>query len=120
MHASVRWRMPCCAGWAGQAVRIMMAHSRLHWPEWVPYCFAAAPQVVGQSADVVAVCKPHGMPVHVAGQYRKNTVHGILTAERPELGPLFPVHRCVRVGRCGRHFAWRGRRVASAAALHES
>lgn len=51
-------------------------------------------QVVGQSADAVAVCKPHGMPVHVAGQYRKNTVHGILTAERPDLGPLYPVHRC--------------------------
>ncbi|PRW59227.1 pseudouridine synthase family [Chlorella sorokiniana] len=50
-------------------------------------------QVVGQSADAVAVCKPHGMPVHVAGQYRKNTVHGILTAERPDLGPLHPVHR---------------------------
>ncbi|KAI7841510.1 hypothetical protein COHA_004902 [Chlorella ohadii] len=50
-------------------------------------------QVVGQSTDAVAVCKPHGMPVHVAGQYRKNTVHGILTAERPDLGPLYPVHR---------------------------
>lgn len=57
-------------------------------------------QVVGQSADAVAVCKPHGMPVHVAGQYRKNTVHGILTAERPDLGPLYPVHRCACWGRC--------------------
>ena len=41
-----------------------------------------------------------GMPVHVAGQYRKNTVHGILTAERPDLGPLYPVHRCACWGRC--------------------
>ncbi|KAL4434182.1 hypothetical protein ABPG75_000623 [Micractinium tetrahymenae] len=49
--------------------------------------------VVGASADMVAVCKPAGMPVHVAGQYRKNTVLGVLTAERPDLGPLFPVHR---------------------------
>lgn len=39
------------------------------------------------------MCKPHGMPVHVAGQYRKNTVLGILTAECPDLGPLFPIHR---------------------------
>ena len=50
-------------------------------------------QVVGETPDMVAVCKPHGMPVHAAGQYRKNTVLGILTAERPDLGPLLPVHR---------------------------
>ncbi|KAI3438886.1 hypothetical protein D9Q98_001301 [Chlorella vulgaris] len=49
--------------------------------------------VIGQSEDAVAVCKPHGMPVHVGGQYRKNTVLGILTAERPDLGPLLPIHR---------------------------
>ncbi|KAL4430127.1 hypothetical protein ABPG77_004909 [Micractinium sp. CCAP 211/92] len=49
--------------------------------------------VVGTSADMVAVCKPAGMPVHVAGQYRKNTVLGVLVAERPDLGPLFPIHR---------------------------
>jgi 23S rRNA-/tRNA-specific pseudouridylate synthase len=42
---------------------------------------------------MVAVNKPHGMPVHVAGQYRKNTVLGILTAENPELAPLYPIHR---------------------------
>lgn len=58
---------------------------------------AAAIPVVGLSALAVAVCKPAGMPVHVAGQYRKNTVLGVLTAERPELGPLHPVHR--RAGR---------------------
>ncbi|GAB4816797.1 hypothetical protein N2152v2_003843 [Parachlorella kessleri] len=50
-------------------------------------------QVVGETADIVAVNKPHGMPVHVAGQYRKNTVHGILAAERADLGELLPVHR---------------------------
>lgn len=33
------------------------------------------------------------MPVHVAGQYRKNTVLGILNADHPELGNLHPVHR---------------------------
>jgi 23S rRNA-/tRNA-specific pseudouridylate synthase len=33
------------------------------------------------------------MPVHVAGQYRKNTVLGVLSTERPELLPLLPVHR---------------------------
>lgn len=54
----------------------------------------AGPVTVLQTTlDVVAVCKPPGMPVHVAGQYRKNTVLGILTAERPDLGPLLPVHR---------------------------
>ena len=35
---------------------------------------AAAIEVVGQGHGLVAVCKPHGTPVHVAGQYRKNTV----------------------------------------------
>lgn len=32
-------------------------------------------------------------PVHPTGQYRKNTVVGILAAERPDLGRLLPVHR---------------------------
>lgn len=49
--------------------------------------------VLGNTDDMVAVSKPAGMPVHVAGQYRKNTVLGILEAERPELGVLYPVHR---------------------------
>jgi tRNA pseudouridine32 synthase len=39
------------------------------------------------------VNKPAAVPVHVAGQYRKNTVVGILEAERPDLGPLAPCHR---------------------------
>jgi 23S rRNA-/tRNA-specific pseudouridylate synthase len=42
---------------------------------------------------LIAVAKPPGMPVHVAGQYRKNTVLGILGAMHPELLPLLPVHR---------------------------
>lgn len=37
------------------------------------------------------------MPVHVAGQYRKNTVLGILQAEHPELGVL---HACHRLDKC--------------------
>ncbi len=50
-------------------------------------------QILGQSDDVVAVGKPATLPVHVSGQYRKNTVLGVLQAERPDLGPLLPVHR---------------------------
>lgn len=51
------------------------------------------PQVVHSDADAVAVCKPAGVPVHVSGQYRKNTVAGVLQALRPDLAPLLPVHR---------------------------
>jgi 23S rRNA-/tRNA-specific pseudouridylate synthase len=57
---------------------------------------AGSVTVVGITEDLVAVHKPHGMPVHVAGQYRKNTVLGILSAERPELLPLLPAHRLDR------------------------
>ncbi len=35
-------------------------------------------QVLGMTDDVVAVSKPACMPVHVAGQHRKNTVAGRL------------------------------------------
>lgn len=42
---------------------------------------------------MVAVGKPATLPVHVSGQYRKNTVLGVLQAERPDLGRLLPVHR---------------------------
>jgi 23S rRNA-/tRNA-specific pseudouridylate synthase len=54
---------------------------------------AAPPAVVGVTADLVAVNKPAGLPVHAAGQYRKNTVLGVLSAERPDLLPLLPLHR---------------------------
>ncbi|KAK3406486.1 hypothetical protein EUGRSUZ_K02689, partial [Eucalyptus grandis] len=37
-------------------------------------------------------CKVASIPVHPCGQYRKNTVVGILQAEHG-LAPLFPVHR---------------------------
>ena len=50
-------------------------------------------QVLGMTRDLVAVAKPGGVPVHVAGQHRKNTVAGILGALQPGLGPLLPVHR---------------------------
>lgn len=50
-------------------------------------------RVLGCTAEVVAVAKPAGMPVHVSGQYRKNTVLGVLQAERPDLLPLHPAHR---------------------------
>lgn len=50
-------------------------------------------QVVGETADLIAVCKPASVPVHVCGQYRKNTVMALLEVERPDLGTLLPVHR---------------------------
>lgn len=50
-------------------------------------------RVLGTAGDIVAVSKPAGMPVHASGQYRKNTVLGILQANRPDLFPLLPVHR---------------------------
>lgn len=49
--------------------------------------------VLGETQEIVAVDKPPCMPVHVAGQHRKNTVAGVLQATRPDLGPLLPVHR---------------------------
>ncbi|GAB4815992.1 hypothetical protein N2152v2_003038 [Parachlorella kessleri] len=52
--------------------------------------------VVGETPDLVAVNKPAGIPVHMTGPYRKNTVLGILSAERPDLGELLPVHRLDR------------------------
>ena len=50
-------------------------------------------EVVAATASVVAVHKPATVPAHPTGQYRKNTVLGVLAAERPDLGRLFPVHR---------------------------
>ena len=50
-------------------------------------------QVVGETDDLIAVHKPASVPVHVSGQYRKNTVIALLEIERPDLGKLFPVHR---------------------------
>ncbi|KAK4750685.1 hypothetical protein SAY87_004167 [Trapa incisa] len=52
--------------------------------------------VILEEPDVVTVCKPPTVPVHPCGQYRKNTVVGILQAEHG-LTPLFPVHRLDRL-----------------------
>ncbi len=51
------------------------------------------PQVLAVTDDVVAVYKPPTLPVHVTGQFRKNTVICVLRTLRPDLGPLHPVHR---------------------------
>ncbi|XP_068666171.1 RNA pseudouridine synthase 7 [Aristolochia californica] len=53
-------------------------------------------QILQEEADVLTVCKPPSVPVHPCGQYRKNTVVGILQAERG-MAPLFPVHRLDRL-----------------------
>ncbi|KAJ8537051.1 hypothetical protein K7X08_035452 [Anisodus acutangulus] len=49
-------------------------------------------EILCEEPDVLTVCKPASVPVHPCGQYRKNTVVGILQAEYG-LAPLFPVHR---------------------------
>ena len=53
------------------------------------------PEILAVDAvhNVLAVHKPAGLPVHVAGQYRKNTVLGHLEAARPDLGALHAAHR---------------------------
>lgn len=52
--------------------------------------------VLQKEEDVLTVCKPASVPVHPCGQYRKNTVVGILEAEYG-LAPLFPIHRLDRL-----------------------
>ncbi|KAF7061528.1 hypothetical protein CFC21_068215 [Triticum aestivum] len=52
--------------------------------------------ILQNEVDVVTVCKPASVPVHPCGQYRKNTVVGIMEAEHG-LTPLFPVHRLDRL-----------------------
>ncbi|KAJ4959969.1 hypothetical protein NE237_019879 [Protea cynaroides] len=52
--------------------------------------------ILQKESDVLTVCKPASVPVHPCGQYRKNTVVGILQAEYG-LFPLFPVHRLDRL-----------------------
>ncbi|CAI0395237.1 unnamed protein product [Linum tenue] len=61
-----------------------------------PPVMACNVTVLQEEPDVVTVCKPATVPVHPCGQYRKNTVVGILEAEHG-LGPLFPVHRLDRL-----------------------
>lgn len=50
-------------------------------------------QIIEANDDFIVVNKPPGIPVHSAGQYRKNTVHGILQAEHSHLMPMAPSHR---------------------------
>ncbi|KAJ6294309.1 hypothetical protein OIU76_022401 [Salix suchowensis] len=52
--------------------------------------------ILDKEDDVVTVWKPATVPVHPCGQYRKNTVVGVLQAEYG-LAPLFPVHRLDRL-----------------------
>lgn len=54
-------------------------------------------QVLGETADIVAVTKPPCMPVHVAGQHRKNTVAGLLQVSspfHPPPPPCWPLTPC--------------------------
>ncbi|XP_052183542.1 RNA pseudouridine synthase 7 [Diospyros lotus] len=52
--------------------------------------------ILQQEPEVLTVCKPATVPVHPCGQYRKNTVVGILQAEHG-LASLFPIHRLDRL-----------------------
>lgn len=52
--------------------------------------------ILQKESDVLTICKPASVPVHPCGQYRKNTVIGILEAEHG-LAPLFVVHRLDRL-----------------------
>ncbi|GLI65020.1 hypothetical protein VaNZ11_008390 [Volvox africanus] len=58
-----------------------------------PPVLAGEMQVLGITDDFVAVNKLACLPVHTVGQYRKNTVMGVVQAMRPDLCPLFPTYR---------------------------
>ncbi|RVX17964.1 RNA pseudouridine synthase 7 [Vitis vinifera] len=53
-----------------------------------PPVLALDVSVLQKEPDVLTICKPASVPVHPCGQYRKNTVVGILQAEHG-LAPLF-------------------------------
>lgn len=61
-----------------------------------PPVMALDVEVLYKDLEVLTVCKPASVPVHPCGQYRKNTVVGILQAEH-DLAPLFPIHRLDRL-----------------------
>eukprot|EP00252_Welwitschia_mirabilis_P003842 TRINITY_DN13913_c0_g1_i1.p1 TRINITY_DN13913_c0_g1~~TRINITY_DN13913_c0_g1_i1.p1 ORF type:complete len:504 (-),score=89.39 TRINITY_DN13913_c0_g1_i1:392-1903(-) len=61
-----------------------------------PPVLAEHVEILEDGSDIVTVCKPASIPVHPCGQYRKNTVVGILQAEHG-LAPLFPIHRLDRL-----------------------
>ncbi|KXZ50865.1 hypothetical protein GPECTOR_14g116 [Gonium pectorale] len=58
-----------------------------------PPVLAGDVQILGITDDFVAVNKPACLPVHTVGQYRKNTVMGVVQAARPDLWPLYPTYR---------------------------
>ncbi|GLC33220.1 hypothetical protein PLESTM_000037200 [Pleodorina starrii] len=58
-----------------------------------PPVLAGDVQILGITSDFVAVNKPACLPVHTVGQYRKNTVMGVVQAMRPDLWPLYPTYR---------------------------
>ncbi|GAX79256.1 hypothetical protein CEUSTIGMA_g6696.t1 [Chlamydomonas eustigma] len=58
-----------------------------------PPVLTGSVEVLKETEDFLAVSKPACMPVHTVGQYRKNTVLGVLEAERPDLGTLYPTYR---------------------------
>ncbi len=53
-------------------------------------------KLIEEDDDYFVVCKPAGMPVHSGGQYRKNTVMGIVEATWPGVGWVAPAHRLDR------------------------
>lgn len=55
-----------------------------------PPTMACDISILQKETDVLTVCKPASIPVHPCGQYRKNTVVGILQAE-DGLAPLFRI-----------------------------
>ncbi|GLT77550.1 hypothetical protein SLA2020_491200 [Shorea laevis] len=61
-----------------------------------PPVMASSVTILEKEPDVLTVCKPASVPVHPCGQYRKNTVVGILHAEH-DLAPLLPIHRLDRL-----------------------
>ncbi|XVF08648.1 hypothetical protein REPUB_Repub07fG0020700 [Reevesia pubescens] len=61
-----------------------------------PPVMALDVEILQNEPDVLTVCKPASVPVHPCGQYRKNTVLGILQAEHG-LAPLYPIHRLDRL-----------------------
>lgn len=75
----------------GEGVRI---RHRVHRHE--PPVPNAEVQLIEEDDDYFVVCKPAGMPVHSGGQYRKNTVMGIVHATWPGTGRIAPAHRLDR------------------------
>ncbi|XP_020679006.1 RNA pseudouridine synthase 7-like [Dendrobium catenatum] len=61
-----------------------------------PPVLAGNVSILHSEPDVITVCKPASIPVHPCGQYRKNTIVGILQAEHG-VAPLFPIHRLDRL-----------------------